>query len=96
MNVKKLHDAVLRNGIALYEGLNFKGENTYDIIKKLSPAIIIVSSFNQIIPKPIISIPRLGVVNIHPSLLPKYRGGNTNCVGIAKRRRRDRSNSAFH
>lgn len=71
---EKLHDAVLRNGIALYEGLNFKGENTYDIIKKLSPAIIIVSSFNQIIPKPIISIPRLGVVNIHPSLLPKYRG----------------------
>ena len=43
-------------------------------IKKLSPDIIIVSSFNQIIPKPIISIPKLGVINIHPSLLPKYRG----------------------
>ena len=71
---EKLQDAVLRSGIALYEGLHFEGEKTYDIIKKLSPDIIIVSSFNQIIPKPIISIPKLGVINIHPSLLPKYRG----------------------
>lgn len=71
---EKLQDAVLRNKIALYEGLNFKDEKTYDIIKKLSPEIIIVSSFNQIIPKSIISIPKLGVINIHPSLLPKYRG----------------------
>ncbi len=71
---EKLHDAGLRSKIAFYEGLNFKDEKTYDIIKKLSPEIIIVSSFNQIIPKPIISIPKLGVINIHPSLLPKYRG----------------------
>lgn len=71
---EKLQDAVLRNRIALYEGLNFKDEKTYDLIKKLSPDIIIVSSFNQIIPKSIISIPKLGMINIHPSLLPKYRG----------------------
>ncbi|MBI5682765.1 MAG: methionyl-tRNA formyltransferase [Deltaproteobacteria bacterium] len=71
---EKMQDVVLRSGIALYEGLNFKDEKTYDIIKKLSPDIIIVSSFNQIIPKSIISIPKLGVINIHPSLLPKYRG----------------------
>lgn len=71
---EKLHDTVVKSGIALYEGLNFKDEKTYDIIKKLSPEIIIVSSFNQIIPKSIISIPKLGMINIHPSLLPKYRG----------------------
>lgn len=71
---EKLQDAVLRNKISLFEGLNLKDEKTYDLIKKFSPHIIIVSSFNQIIPKPIISIPNLGVINIHPSLLPKYRG----------------------
>ncbi|MBI3354276.1 MAG: methionyl-tRNA formyltransferase, partial [Nitrospirae bacterium] len=71
---EKLQDVVLRSGIALYEGLNFKDEKTYDIIKKLSPDLIVVSSFNQIIPKSIISIPKLGMINIHPSLLPKYRG----------------------
>lgn len=78
---EKLHDAVLRSGVALYEGLNFKDEKTYDLIKKLSPDLIVVSSFNQIIPKSIISIPKLGMINIHPSLLPKYRGATpTVCV----------------
>lgn len=71
---EKLQDAVLRSGIALYEGLHFEGEKTYDIIKKLSPELIVVSSFNQIVPKSIISIPQFGIINIHPSLLPKYRG----------------------
>jgi methionyl-tRNA formyltransferase len=38
------------------------------------PDLILVSTFNQILPKAVITIPRFGVVNFHPSLLPKYRG----------------------
>ncbi len=71
---EQLQDIVLRAGIPLYEGLSLKEKETHQIIEKLKPDIIVVSSFNQIIPKDVISVPKLGVINIHPSLLPKYRG----------------------
>ncbi len=71
---EKLHDAVTKANILLYEDLSLKKKEAYDAIKELSPELIIVGSFDQIIPDDIISIPRFGVINIHPSLLPKYRG----------------------
>ncbi len=43
-------------------------------IRNTSPDLIITATFSRIIPGDIISIPRFGVINIHPSLLPKYRG----------------------
>jgi methionyl-tRNA formyltransferase len=54
--------------------MKLKEEETLQLIRTLSPDLILVNSFNQIIPKAIITIPRIGVVNFHPSLLPKYRG----------------------
>lgn len=45
-------------------------------IKELNPDIIIVAAYGQIIPKAILEIPRFGAVNVHPSLLPKYRGAS--------------------
>jgi len=43
-------------------------------IKKLKPELGIMADFGQIIPKEILDIPENGIINIHPSLLPKYRG----------------------
>jgi len=43
-------------------------------IKKINPDLIIVASYGQLIPQKIIELPRFKAVNIHPSLLPKYRG----------------------
>lgn len=43
-------------------------------IKNYFPDIILVSAFGKIIPKEILDIPEFGVLNLHPSLLPKYRG----------------------
>ncbi|MGB9743256.1 MAG: methionyl-tRNA formyltransferase [Minisyncoccales bacterium] len=43
-------------------------------IKNLNPDLGIVASFGQIIPSEILNIPKFGCLNIHPSLLPKYRG----------------------
>lgn len=45
-----------------------------DAIKKIGPDLIILTDFGQLIPKEILALPRLGALNIHPSLLPKYRG----------------------
>ncbi len=45
-----------------------------DTLRDLAPELIIVAAFGQILPPEIIHGPRLGCINIHPSLLPKYRG----------------------
>lgn len=47
--------------------------NIYNI-KKIDPDLIILSDFGQIIPAEILDMPDLGALNLHPSLLPKYRG----------------------
>ena len=49
-------------------------EEFYNHIKALNPDLIIVVAFGQILPESILEIPRLGCINIHGSLLPKYRG----------------------
>lgn len=43
-------------------------------IKAIKPDLIILASYGQIIPKDILEIPKIGPLNVHPSLLPKYRG----------------------
>ncbi|MBT4277209.1 methionyl-tRNA formyltransferase [Candidatus Falkowbacteria bacterium] len=45
-------------------------------IKQLNPDLIVMVSYGQIIPKEIIDIPNYGTLNIHPSILPKYRGSS--------------------
>ena len=43
-------------------------------LKQLAPDVIVVAAFGQILPQKVLDIPPCGVINIHPSLLPKYRG----------------------
>lgn len=45
-----------------------------ELLKSISPDLIVVANFTQILKPPVIEIPRLGCINVHPSLLPKYRG----------------------
>ncbi len=48
--------------------------NSKSQITNYKPDLIVVAAYGQIIPKEILDIPRLGCLNVHPSLLPKYRG----------------------
>lgn len=48
----------------------------FEIIKKMKPDIIVVISYGSILPKEILELSKFGAVNIHPSLLPKYRGAS--------------------
>jgi len=49
-------------------------EHFYDLIKEKEPDLIVVVAFGQILKKKLLTIPKWGVINIHASLLPKYRG----------------------
>ena len=46
-----------------------------DMILDYQPDIILTCAYGQFVPSKILSYPKLGCINIHPSLLPKYRGG---------------------
>jgi len=69
--VKEL--AVLE-GIPVYQPTSLKSPESLDIIKELNPDIIIVVAYGQLLPKTILDLPPFGCVNVHASLLPKYRG----------------------
>lgn len=64
------------HGVTVYQPDSLKkdADEYIKIIKDINPDIIIVAAYGKILPKEILDIPRLGCVNIHGSLLPKYRG----------------------
>ncbi len=51
-------------------------KNSFEDLKKLNPDICIVAAYGKIIPKEWLEVPKYGFLNIHPSLLPKYRGAS--------------------
>lgn len=51
-----------------------EGKKFYEHCKKMKPDIAIVVAYGNIIPPPLLSLPQFGFLNIHPSLLPKFRG----------------------
>ena len=61
-------------GLPVFQPQKVKDESFLEIIGKLSPDMVVLVAFGQILPKAIIDYPPLKCLNIHPSLLPKYRG----------------------
>ena len=61
-------------GFSVYQPKKIRSEDFFPVLEALSPDIIVVVAFGQILPKRILDLPRLGCVNVHASLLPKYRG----------------------
>lgn len=64
----------LEYGIPVYQPVKVKTPEFTEILKELAPEVIVVIAFGQILSKAILDIPRYGCINIHASLLPKYRG----------------------
>ncbi|MCP5066963.1 MAG: hypothetical protein GY946_10385, partial [bacterium] len=71
---EKIHALARRKQIRSFEGLRMKGKEAERTLAELSPDLLVVCSFDQIIPASIIGLATCGVINIHPSLLPRYRG----------------------
>lgn len=62
------------HNIPVYQPEKVKDEAMVNILKELTPEVIVVAAYGQILPESILSIPAYGCINIHASLLPKYRG----------------------
>lgn len=63
-----------KNGIPVYQPLKVRDPAFVDIIRELKPDIVVVVAFGQILPKALLDIPPRGCINVHASLLPRYRG----------------------
>ncbi|HAH87004.1 MAG TPA: methionyl-tRNA formyltransferase, partial [Armatimonadetes bacterium] len=74
ISVSPVKEAALEAGIPVWQPERVKEESFVQAVRELSPRLIVVAAFGQIIPKSILSIPPLGSINVHASLLPKYRG----------------------
>lgn len=68
----------LEHGISVYQPLSLRkgeeAERSLAVLKELSPDCIVVAAYGQILPKEILELPEYGCINVHASLLPKYRG----------------------
>ncbi|MDP4177439.1 MAG: methionyl-tRNA formyltransferase, partial [Bacillota bacterium] len=59
----------------VYQPVRIKNEpDVIDNLKKINPDFIVVVAYGQMLPKALIDIPKFGTINLHASLLPKYRG----------------------
>ena len=61
-------------GVPVFQPVRIREAEAIEQIRSLSPDLIVVAAFGQILPQELLDIPRLGCVNIHASLLPRLRG----------------------
>lgn len=68
-------EVALKHDLPVLQPERIKGdESFFEHIQSLNPDVIVVVAFGQILPESILNIPKYGCINIHGSLLPKYRG----------------------
>lgn len=67
-------ELALKYGIPVMQPLKVRGAEAVEEIRSFNPELIIVVAFGQILPKVLLDIPHFGCINIHASLLPRYRG----------------------
>jgi methionyl-tRNA formyltransferase len=67
-------EAALEIGLHVYQPETIKSESSQEFLKRVAPDAVVIIAYGQIIPAKLLTIPRLGWINVHGSLLPRYRG----------------------
>ena len=74
LGMSAVKEFALERGLRVHQPLTLKPESEADTLRVLGPDALIVIAYGLILPKPILSIPRYGCINVHASLLPRWRG----------------------
>ena len=74
MQYPPVKEAAIAYGIEVYQPERVRRLECIEYLAKYQPDIIVVAAFGQILPKEILEMPKYGCINVHASLLPKYRG----------------------
>ena len=64
----------LEAGIPVFQPVTMRDGSAFDTISELKPDVIVAVAYGKLLPKEILELPPLGCINVHGSLLPKYRG----------------------
>jgi len=67
-------EVALELGLHVYQPETIKSESSQEFLKRVAPDAVVIIAYGQIIPARLLTIPRLGWLNLHASLLPRYRG----------------------
>jgi methionyl-tRNA formyltransferase len=67
-------EAALEIGLHVYQPETIKSESSQEFLKRVAPDAVVIIAYGQIVPARLLTIPRLGWLNLHASLLPRYRG----------------------
>jgi methionyl-tRNA formyltransferase len=74
ISISPVKSAALAAGIPVYQPQKIRAEESYEYFRNAAPDAVVIIAYGQISPARLIEIPRLGWINLHGSLLPKYRG----------------------
>jgi methionyl-tRNA formyltransferase len=67
-------EAALEIGLHVYQPETIKSESSQNFLKRVAPDAVVIIAYGQIVPARLLTIPCLGWLNLHASLLPRYRG----------------------
>ncbi len=67
-------ECALRLGLSVFQPERVRHEEVVEQLREIAPEAMVVVGYGQLIPQTILDIPPLGIINVHASLLPKYRG----------------------
>lgn len=67
--------AAVNHGLPVFQPEKISGSPEMDALIALEPDLIVTAAFGQFLPQKLLSVPKYGAINVHASLLPKYRGG---------------------
>ena len=74
MSFSPVKQTALANGLPVFQPEKMRDGTALSQIKSLSPDILVVVAYGKLLPDDILAVPKYGAVNVHGSLLPKYRG----------------------
>jgi len=74
LKASPVKELALQHSIAVYQPINFKEQTELDILQQLKPDLMIVAAYGIILPLQVLTTPTQGCINIHASLLPRWRG----------------------
>src|SRR5580704_8781253 len=74
VSASAVKEVAVEAGARIYQPESMKSDATLDFFAQIKPDAAVIIAYGQIIPRRLLEIPRLGWMNLHASLLPKYRG----------------------
>lgn len=74
MTFSPVKEYALTHGLEVYQPTKMRDSNALAIVRELQPELIVVAAYGRILPEDILTLPPFGSINVHSSVLPKYRG----------------------